>query len=312
MHRSGSVATGLSVGAFGATSSRYQKAIASVNVVLIITSLCITFYGGVLINVYYMDTLSFVDSNFAILPWGLVGVGIGTFLVSIYGFITASSEAKRHFISQGVMLIVCLLTLIYLIFIGFNISATISRQVLKDSHIEARERYFQSDPKYPGFKSDMDKISKGLRCCGFTKNGYEDFNFQGLWGDGKESERKKKLGTENCVPESCCVQPTCQGVKSRGCVHGMRMEDKIWRNVYVIGCMEVLQVLYTEKLEDGLTWTCVAGMAVVFIEITAIALAFAFVSRIRRKYGQSKPYKEANRRWEGMEMTGGGRSTNID
>ena len=69
----------------------------------------------------------------------------------------------------------------------------------------------------------------------------------------------------------------------------MRMEDKIWRNVYVIGCMEVLQVLYTEKLEDGLTWTCVAGMAVVFIEITAIALAFAFVSRIRRKYGQSKP-----------------------
>merc|ERR1711973_1017368 len=116
-----------------------------------------------------------------------------------------SSEAKRHFISQGVMLIVCLLTLIYLIFIGFNISATISRQVLKDSHLEARERYFQSDPKYPGFKSDMDKISKGLRCCGFTKNGYEDFNFQGLWGDGKESERKKKLGTENCVPESCCV-----------------------------------------------------------------------------------------------------------
>ena len=92
----------------------------------------------------------------------------------------------------------------------------------------------------------------------------------------------------------------------------MRMEDKIWRNVYVIGCMEVLQVLYTEKLEDGLTWPCVAGMAVVFIEIAAIALAFAFVSRIRRKYGQSKPYKEANRRWEGMEMTGGGRSTNID
>ena len=69
MHRSGSVATGLSVGAFGSTSSRYQKAIASVNVVLIITSLCITFYGGVLINVYYMDTLSFVDSNFAIFPW---------------------------------------------------------------------------------------------------------------------------------------------------------------------------------------------------------------------------------------------------
>ena len=92
----------------------------------------------------------------------------------------------------------------------------------------------------------------------------------------------------------------------------MRMEDKIWRNVYVIGCMEVLQVLYTEKLEDGLTWTCVAGMAVVFIEITAIALAFAFVSRIRRKYGQSKPYKEANRRWESMEMTGEGRSTNMD
>ena len=89
-------------------------------------------------------------------------------------------------------------------------------------------------------------------------------------------------------------------------------KNKVWKYVYVIGCMEVLQVLYTEKLRDGLKWTCVAGMAVVFVEITAIALAFAFVSRIRRKYGQSKPYKEANRRWEGMEMSVGGRSTNID
>ena len=34
-------------------------------------------------------------------------------------------------------------------------------------------------------------------------------------------------------------------------------------------------------------------MAVVFIEITAIALAFALVSRIQRKYGECKPYKEA-------------------
>ena len=72
-------------------------------------------------------------------------MGIGTFLVSIYGFITASSEAKRHFISQGVLLIVCLLTLIYLIFIGFNISAKISRQVLKGSDLEARERYFDDE-----------------------------------------------------------------------------------------------------------------------------------------------------------------------
>ena len=97
------------------------------------------------------------------------------------------------------------------------------------------------------------------------------------------------------------------------CDKGMRMkEGKVWKYVYVIGCMEILQVLYTEKLENSLTWTCVAGMVVVFIEITAIALAFAFVSRIRRKYGQSKSYQEANRRWEGMEMTGGGRSTNID
>ena len=38
------------------------------------------------------------------------------------------------------------------------------------------------------------------------------------------------------------------------CDKGMRMkEGKVWKYVYVIGCMEILQVLYTKKLENGLT-----------------------------------------------------------
>ena len=105
---------------------------------------------------------------------GLVAVGIGTFLVSIYGFITASSEAKRYFISQGVLLIVCLLTLIYLIFIGFNLSATISRQVITGSQQIARERYFESDPKqvhlYICVKKCLSKACSMFMCQDGNKN----------------------------------------------------------------------------------------------------------------------------------------------
>ena len=66
----GSTATGLSLG-FGSASSRYQKWFASVNVILIVMSICMTFYGGVLVKVYYMDKLDFivVDGSLAKFPW---------------------------------------------------------------------------------------------------------------------------------------------------------------------------------------------------------------------------------------------------
>ena len=75
--------------------TKYQKWLGGLNVLILLSSLCMIMFGIVLKSTYQMDTMDFVSEYFLIFPWLIIGLGIATFLVSAVAFISVGTESKR-------------------------------------------------------------------------------------------------------------------------------------------------------------------------------------------------------------------------
>ena len=56
-----------------------------------------------------MTSIGYIDSNFSILPWLLIAVGVAVFIVSAFGLVVSATESKGLLVSYAaIMAVLCI------------------------------------------------------------------------------------------------------------------------------------------------------------------------------------------------------------
>ena len=65
--------------------SQYPGLLAISNVILLIASTILMYLGASLVTFYHLDKLDFVSRYFSIVPYCMICLGVGSFIVALYG-----------------------------------------------------------------------------------------------------------------------------------------------------------------------------------------------------------------------------------
>ncbi len=131
LRRSDSAKTTLSM--YITRSTKYQRWLGILNVLLLLGSLTLGFAGQILKVTYYMDRLDMISQYFGILPWLLIIVGAVAFVVSSFGFIfSATVESRALLFTYAAACIGLCLMQFYTIFVAMESRNIIGKSVIWD------------------------------------------------------------------------------------------------------------------------------------------------------------------------------------
>ena len=303
---SASVLTTASV--YTARRGKYQKALGIVNVVIMVSSLIMALLGFIFARVYMMDKIytsggksELAPTNgleelwsYGWLPWLLIGIGLGTFILSSLGFLFSGMESKPPLFVYSFLMALLVLFQLFVIYVTFNASSKISTQEDQIKSLLTRAGNTRLYFKDETFRGNWNKIQRNLRCCGF-----EDFK------DWENLQVEQLNITEGrCYPESCCVEaqanseqckPRCGSNQGSQCeeenrnhIANCRLSSindylQLMKIINVRGCATVLEELYSNTLPNIFFFIEINGALTILVEVIAIALSSAFVAQITRR-----------------------------
>ena len=85
-------------------TSKYQYFLSIFNVLILLASLTILFFGLSLKLSYKMDSFDFVDPNFKTVPYLLIAIGSMMFVVSAVSFIGFGTDVKVPYIIIAILM----------------------------------------------------------------------------------------------------------------------------------------------------------------------------------------------------------------
>lgn len=267
-------------------STKYQKWLGIVNVILLLGSIVLIFVGQSLQMQYYMDKLGMIDTYFQILPWVLIGSGVLSFLISTAGFIFSSTIESRCFLYfYAISCIVLSLVQFFTIYVSFE-----ARRVISTDESWTRNNldlYYKDD----AVRENWDFLQSRLRCCGVRSTGYTDY---------------LNLGSENGnrFPDSCCYDYETDKPGAT-CSSNFKKSDRnikitdFAHEIYLRGCVDILKNIYQTYLENFLLYVSLSCCLYALVLIVATTLAFAFSAQINR-------HKKRESEWSPGDVVGGG------
>ena len=121
----------------------------------------------------------------------------------------------------------------------------------------------------PSFVEKWDYIQKKLRCCGpAIGTGFR--GYQGM--------ASKKLFTNGCVPDSCCIKG-CKSISGSSC-----KEQTVFNEIYNEACFDVMIRQFQKGSLRVFLLMISIGMAITaMVGIINVALAAAFVAQLHRR-----------------------------
>lgn len=250
------------------------------------------FYGVLLRLHYHMTSIGYIDTNFAILPWLLIGVGASVFIVSAFGLVVSATESRLLLISYAAVMAVCCIALFATAFICILTSEKINDDDLfEDNNANPTHRtnnYFNNKE----FRNNFDYLQRVLGCCSFTDGS----------SVSKFTNKNTKITTENCnsvntscqlcYPDSCYVQHSLKSNygqritknsdgECRTCTTGKDDHPSI--DIYTTDCIAILKELYKTDLVGGTRWLAVAILVTAVFGVAAVAMAAGYVGKLKRK-----------------------------
>ena len=93
-------------------TSKYQYFLSIFNVLILLASLTILFFGLALKLSFKMDSFDFVDPNFKLVPYLLIAIGSMMFVVSAVSFIGFGTETRAPYIIIGALMSIFSLTML--------------------------------------------------------------------------------------------------------------------------------------------------------------------------------------------------------
>jgi len=261
-----------------------------VNVLILLASLAMIFYGLILRLHYHMTSIGFISTYFSVLPWMLICIGVVAFLVSAFGLIVSATEVKELLIGYAATMAIICIGLF-----GTAMVCMMTRSVIDDEEtfdsssntspvhgkidlgngILVPYNYFQNQ----SFRDNFDELQRSLRCCSFI----------GSDATARFTNNRTLNPQKNCYPDSCYVKnvnkkavqhirPDNQG-SCRVCTTGNE-ENKA---IYTTDCLAILKELYEDDLENGMLWLSIGVLITAIFGVAGVAMAAGYVGKLKRK-----------------------------
>jgi len=236
---------------------------------LMVFSIISTFYGFLLVHWYLMPNLYFWDTHFYIAPYTVLGIGLYTLLVAIFGMTMTSYERRRWFVIYAFLLSIAFVGQLVSVYFLWQIRTIVALGSVGGSKVVDNLSMYSVDSS---ITNSWDKMQSRLMCCGGNNwiTGYTDYSATPI-GQNDDS-----------VPDSCCITP------NDGCGKGVlkQSEPVVKNKIFVHGCIEVLTRWLENEVVDIIPIYAAVALGVALLEIITVALSSAYVAQItRRRYG---------------------------
>jgi len=234
---------------------------------LMVFSIITTFYAFLLIKWYFMPNLYFWDTTFYIAPYSMLGMGLYTFFVAMFGLIMKGYEKRRWFVIYAILLAIAFAGQLTSLYFMWQITTIVSLGSVGGSHVVDSLSLYQIDSKVT---NSWDEMQSRLMCCGGNN-----------WHTGYTDYRGTPIGqSSDSVPDSCCISP------NEGCGRGILKESRlvVQDKIFVHGCVEVLTRWLKNEVVNIIPIYAGVSLLVALVEIVTVALASAYVAKITRRH----------------------------
>lgn len=241
--------------------AQFERYIKLATCFLMLFSIVTIFYAFILIRWYFMPNLYFWDATFYIAPYNMLGMGLFTLLVSLFGMVINGCEKRRWFVIYSILLVIAFTGQLASIYFIWNIKTLVDLGSVGGSDV-------QNSLSDPNTKKSWDEMQSRLMCCGGNN-----------WNTGYTDYRGAPIGQENSVPDSCCINPY------EGCGNGILKvgKQKIQEKIFVHGCVEVLKRWLETEVVTLIPVYAAMSLAVALVEIVTVVLSSAYVAQITRR-----------------------------
>lgn len=145
------------------SSSSYPGLLALANVVLLVASSILLFLGVSLVTFYKLDMLDFVASWFYVVPYLMMVLGSGCFIVALYGSVVGALGSRCHlYLYAGLMVLFFVLQLAA-IFAAMELRGVINRAEYVSIDILADLADYEADY---ATRAKWDALQREFHCCG--------------------------------------------------------------------------------------------------------------------------------------------------
>jgi len=225
---------------------------------------------------YHITKLDFWDWTFYWCPMTMLGLGLYTFFICIYGFLISTRESRGLISLMAVLIGVAFLGQVFSIYTAFELRFKISSEVLPIAD-DNMQKYLTDET----IKYNWDWMQRDLRCCGDRnyETGFQSWNSI-LNGD---------------VPDSCChnVDEGCgRGKLSRQSNRQLLENLGIWKD----GCLDILINKLKNDVVPMLMVYSGVGALIGLVELITMVLGFAYVAQISRRERRNKHTMERTQR----------------
>jgi len=265
----------MSLGTWNARSTKYQKFLNLSNVFLLIVSTILLFSSGVLMTFYHLPKLEFWSWYFLACPTCMLSLGLYTFAVSVYGFITSSFENRGLISLMAVFLGIAFFIQIFSVFTAMELRYKVDTERIPAQPLDTNMREYGKDST---ITENWDSMQENLRCCGGMHFEVGFNSWSGIL-DGD-------------VPDSCChdPKPGCGKNKIQSRQTTLALTDlHIWKD----GCLEILQLKLKADVSPMLIIYTGVGVLLAIVELITVAIACAYVAQINRRKKRSDMYSRA-------------------
>lgn len=258
----------------------YVPSLVSLNLVLLVSSTACLYLGSIMVNIYLLPYLSLISSNFATVPYLILGIGGLLLPVSILGIVAAFSSSRPALISYAILLglIFCLeLASIFT-------SMELRNNMLLPRMFESRQKAVYEEMSLYWMDEDIkfkwDTLQRDFQCCGaFEKNAYSNWE-QGIHGiNMNRGNNLKRTG----VPDSCCID------ENEGCAKSVDLTSQsLYDRIYMHGCFFVMKHRYNRDIVPVLLAYIISSVVLTLLTMITLVLAAAFVAAITRNENKDR------------------------
>jgi len=261
----------------------YTPALCVLNLVLLVSSTACLYLGSILVNIYLLPYLYLVSSNFATVPYLILGIGGLLLLVSIFGIVAALSNSRPALVVYAALLGIVFVLELASIFTSMELRNGMQLprffQMRNKAVYDEMSLYWVDED----IKFKWDTLQRDFQCCGaFEKSGYNDWS-QRVSSNRLISTSNRLPSNQNQIPDSCCID------EHEGCAKSVVITDQtLFDQIYMHGCISIMRIRLTRDILPVLLAYIISGVVLALITIVTLVVAAAYVAAITRNEKQDR------------------------
>ncbi|TRY70348.1 hypothetical protein TCAL_02439 [Tigriopus californicus] len=247
----------------------YPGLLVTFNVVLLLTSSIMLYLGISLVAYYKLDSLDFVSQWFWMVPYIMIILGLGVFVVALYGCAVGLTESRcQLYTFSGLMILFFILQLLA-IFAAMELRSVILRAEFYSIDVLDDLRDYNTNWKT---RAKWDGLHREYHCCGGV-NFYDGFR---VWRNADVGE------FTNSVPDSCCLRVT------EGCGVNVfnELEQNLVRKIHMHGCLTLMNDKLESQVVPMLLGYTGVGTILALVQLLCVIFACALAAAIKREMNE--------------------------